>query len=286
MKEIPINSWDEFVEQVEDLQSDRDKCADGAIGVVPELLYRGQPDSRMRLETTLERAVRSEVLLTRYYRFVSVIKAKIESLTGKEWPIPSEKEFDESLNERCVGFLQDLRGYEYLAYLRHHGLPSPLLDWTRSPYMAAHFAMAAPPRDEKVKEAAVFVYLETANGCKSGDVDAPAIQPIGLYIKTHRRHYLQHSEYTICTQGTGHSMHFASHEEVVARDDKGQDLLWKMVIPVAQRRDFLKRLEWMNITSFSLFGTEDKLMEDISLSEIFLRGRLNPSPPSRTLPQE
>jgi hypothetical protein len=272
MKIMTINSWDEFAARVEELHGKRDTQAGQAIASISELLYRGQPDSRMELKTTLERSVPNEIALRQYYRFVSVIKAKIESVTGKTWTIPSIEEFEKWSDGQYPPF-PDLPGYAFLSYLRHHGLPSPLLDWTRSPYVAAHFAMAAPPR-EGVQYAAVYVYLESTTGMKTGDVDAPAIQRLGPYVTTHRRHYLQQSEYTICTVGTGRSLRYASHETVVARNDKGQDLLWKLVIPVSQRRVFVEHLQRMNINPFSLFETEDALMEEIYLSEMFLRERL------------
>lgn len=268
----PIKTWDEFVEVVEDLHTERNSHAKSAIASVSELLYRGQPDASMTLQTTLDRMTSRVITLSQYYHFVSVIKAKIESVTGHTWVIPSADEFDQWSNGQFPPF-PDLPGYAYLAYLRHHGLPSPLLDWTKSPYVAAHFAMAPPPRDG-VKSVAVYVYLESPEGIKTGDVDAPAIQSLGPYISTHRRHYLQQSVYTICTSGTGSSIQYAPHEDVVARDEKGQDLLWKLVIPISERRSFIEHLQRMNINPFSLFETEDKLMEDIYLSEMFLMERL------------
>jgi FRG domain len=36
-----------------------------------------------------------------------------------------------------------LPAYDLLIYTRHHGFPSPLLDWTRSAYIAAFFTFAA-----------------------------------------------------------------------------------------------------------------------------------------------
>jgi len=240
---------------------------------VSELLYRGQRDSRYKLETTLERTGFREITMGKYYEFSYTIKAKVESVTGKEWMIPSRMNYDEWLAGQRPGTYRDFLGYDFLAYLRHHGLPSPFLDWTRSPYVAAHFAMSSPPR-KGVKYSAVYVYLESATGIKVGDENASWIYCLFPYVSTHRRHYLQQSQYTVCTVGVGQSSRYASHEEVVARDEKDQDLLWKLRIPVSQRRVFVEHLQRMNINPFSLFETEDALMEDIYLSEMYLRKRL------------
>ena len=93
MKEISIESWDMFVENVEKLQAERDTYDKQTSLLVPKLLYRGQPDSRMKLETTLERSIPHEISLREYYDFIYIIRAKIESVTGKDWPIPSREKF-------------------------------------------------------------------------------------------------------------------------------------------------------------------------------------------------
>ncbi len=91
------------------------------------------------------------MLFKDYYHLITKIRPQIETLTSKEWPIPEYPEVEKATQD-YQGFELDLwsercPGYAYMAYLRHHGFPSPLLDWTRSPYVAAFFAFNKASED-------------------------------------------------------------------------------------------------------------------------------------------
>jgi hypothetical protein len=75
------------------------------------------------------------------------MKAEVETFTGTNWEIPNYDEVVKTVTTdydvfSLGGTFGRTPGYEYMAYLRHHGFPSPLLDWTRSPYIAAYFAFS------------------------------------------------------------------------------------------------------------------------------------------------
>jgi len=109
-----------------------------------QLLFRGQEDSCWQLTTTLERNKQPRMLLHEYYRLMLKVRPQIEAFTGNHWVIPTypsvlkwTKEYDEFSLRLTSGRLP---GYDYMVYLRHHGFPSPLIDWTRSLHVAAYFA--------------------------------------------------------------------------------------------------------------------------------------------------
>ncbi|MGR9099636.1 MAG: FRG domain-containing protein [Gammaproteobacteria bacterium] len=100
-----------------------------------KLLFRGQPNSTWKLDTTMERQLKGQISLIDYYKFAHSAKSRVETLVKTSWDIPTPWEYDQWLKKKDPLRFFDLPAYDYLAYLRHHGFPSPFLDWTASPYI-------------------------------------------------------------------------------------------------------------------------------------------------------
>lgn len=269
MNEIKLQTWGEFEERVRALEADRQRRRTEHEGI-SNLLYRGQANARWRLQTTLERQVTATVTLRRYYRLICAIQPKVETFTKDRWDIPSFEQYEAWLKAQDHLFFFDWPGYAYFVYLRHHGFPSPLLDWSVSPYVAAFFAMNRVPRE--AQEVSIYVFWERARGAKGASSRTPQIHELGPYVRAHPRHYTQQSRYTVCTQ-YGDAIAYANHEAVTSQHQEDQDLLWKFNLPVSERPIVLGALNKMNINPFSLFATEDSLMATIATEEILLRER-------------
>ena len=263
MKKQSLNSWDDFQIEPATLDKYRAKLNKDFTGHVSDLLFRGQADSIWKLQTSLERVSgEKEFRLSTYYGIISGIQPEIESFTGRSWDIPNLPDYvDETAKARPQ--VPPLKVYEYMAHLRHHGFPSPLLDWTTSPYIAAYFAFANGHANND--SVAIYAYLEYAGQAKGGWADQPRIDTMGPYVKTHTRHFLQRCQYTICTRPVGDHRAYTPHESAFQRDEREQDLLWKFTIPRRERKTVLRYLDQHNITAFSLFASEDRLMESLAI---------------------
>ena len=238
MTDKPVKTWEKCKKELKDLAErhakiQRAESQKEVSTVISPLLYRGQGNAKWNLETTLERYIGRDIGLKEYYERIHNLKPQIEVFAGSTWKIDSGKDYQQWLDGLGdIGFLLRSRvpAYDYMAYLRHHGFPSPLLDWTRSPFIAAFFAFQTVSRC--VSDVSIYAYME----CTEGKIafTAPIISRLESDVKTHRRHFLQQSEYTICTVKNGEYF-YASHEKVFSMNIKEQDILCKIVVPSSER---------------------------------------------------
>lgn len=267
MEERSLETWAQFEETVEDIRREHVLSADQDRS---PLLFRGQENSCWSLRTTLDRW-RERMPFGDYYRIIDRIQPQIESLTRTEWPIPpypeverATQDYDQFSKELLCGRCP---GYAYMAYLRHHGFPSPLLDWTRSPYIAAFFAFSKANEDSQGR---VAVYVLSGMKLRLSGNRMPVLYRYGPYVRTHRRHVLQQSEYTLCT-GFDDTWYFERYDTIFDPGHRQQSVCWKITLPATERLKALNSLDERNLNAFSLFETEESLMETLATREFSSR---------------
>jgi hypothetical protein len=104
-----IRGWEGFKRRVNTLEQKR-------------YIFRGQEDNKWRLRSSFHRTGRSN--LDRY------MTADIQDL---------QKTFS-ALTQHAFNLADPLHYAAFINLAQHHGYPTPMLDWTWSPYVAAFFA--------------------------------------------------------------------------------------------------------------------------------------------------
>jgi hypothetical protein len=104
------------------------------------IIFRGQSNNNQRLVTTYHRSGRADL-----FRYLG---GDIPNLVRFINLIPPYK-YD--LNK--IGDLDALLGL-----VQHHEYPTPFLDWTESPYIAAYFAYRKAKNDQQTDKVRIFIF--------------------------------------------------------------------------------------------------------------------------------
>jgi len=118
-----ISTWEEFEEWVSPFKD--------------QGCFRGQGDATWSLITTLERKV--------WKRWIVETDSTTSEIVDKLKPEENERallrEFQRAAHHHYPRTPALDQTVDWLALMQHHGAPTRMLDWTRSPYVALYFAM-------------------------------------------------------------------------------------------------------------------------------------------------
>jgi hypothetical protein len=95
---------------------------------------------------------------------------------------------------------------------------------------------------------------------------------VGPYVRSHSRHFRQQSDYTIaCAYNQGPEWKFHPHDSLIGSRGDWQDVLWKFNLPSSEGPTILNLLNQYNLNAFSLFDSDESLLESMWFREYVLR---------------
>jgi hypothetical protein len=227
-------SWSEFKEDVAELEGGH-------------FLFRGQKKP-WRLRTSFHRAGRADVL-----RFL-------------QEDIPSLHRNLSARTKHVFNFKDPDEYGAFLNLIQHHGYPTPLLDWTSSPYVAAFFAYRriSNEKAEASPDKKVRILVLNQRQWQSDFPQIPWVEPATLHFSILQFLAIE-NERMIPQQAASTVTNVDDIEAYIAsKDSTGEKKYLSAIdLPLRDRRRAIQELNFMGITAGSLFPGLDGACEDL-----------------------
>lgn len=150
--------------------------------------------------------------------------------------------------------------------VQHHGYPTPLLDWTYSPYVAAFFAYRgiASQRAKNEKDSdKVRIYVFDQAKWKSDLNQLYNLAPSDLHLSISEFIAIE-NERMIPQQAASTVTNIDDIETyILSKQKNGQQYLWAIDLPVNERKKVVQELGYMGLTAGSLFPGLDGACEEL-----------------------
>jgi len=233
---VPLEkNWAQFMEYVSGLKGSR-------------FLFRGQNEP-WRLRTSYHRRGRADL-----GRFLTEdVPALYKHLSARTRHV-----FNLNIPDENGAFFN---------LIQHHGYPTPLLDWTYSPYVAAFFAYRGISNEKAASaevSAKVRIHVFDQESLKK-DVNqilflvAPRLHvSIGEFLAIENERMIPQQAASVITNVDDVEPYIRSMEA------NSKTYLWAIDLPVSDRRQVVRDLSYMGITAGSLFPGLDGACEELT----------------------
>ncbi|WP_064608943.1 FRG domain-containing protein [Photobacterium sp. J15] len=146
-----------------------------------------------------------------------------------------------------------------LARLQHHGFPTPLLDWTLSPYIAAYFAFKGAPLAPKPLDS-VSIFMFDIDRWVSEVKPSNNLLDSNLFVGDFVP-YATNNQRMVRQMGVTTITNVADIQTFIM--SKGQHYLFKIDMPASERNIAMKELNLMGINDRTMFPDFDGLCKHL-----------------------
>lgn len=217
-----INCWEDFRRH--------------AVSFEPrKFIFRGQSDRR-RLRTSFHRTSRKD--LERFMRNdIPHLHRLLMSRTRHMFDLSSGVDHGAFLN-----------------LIQHHGYPTPLLDWTHSPFVAAYFAFASPPNVRRMKEDTARIFMFDSQLWLNSFTQLQKLHFARQHFSLMEAYVIE-NERAIPQQALSSVTNVDDIETLIQQREatSSKSFLKVYDIPYSERPKILRELSLMGITEGSLF---------------------------------